>query len=69
MVDFNALAGKAGELLDQHGDKVEAAAEKVGEIVKDKLGHHEQVDQAVAKIKDVVPGGEGAGGAARPAGQ
>lgn len=59
MVDFNALAGKAGELLGEHGDKVEDAAEKIGDIVKDKFGHDEQVDAAVDKIKDLIPGGEG----------
>jgi hypothetical protein len=60
MVDFNALAGKAGELLNEHGDKVEAAAEKVGDVVKEKYGHGEQVDMAVDKLKDLIPGGEGA---------
>ncbi|HXV93995.1 MAG TPA: Rv0909 family putative TA system antitoxin [Pseudonocardia sp.] len=60
MVDFNALTGKAGELLDEHGDKVEAAAEKIGEAVKERVGHAEQVDQVVEKLKDAIPGGEGA---------
>lgn len=59
-MDFNALAGKAGELLDGHGDKVEAAADKVGDVVKEKFGHGEQVDAAVDKIKDLIPGGEAA---------
>jgi hypothetical protein len=58
-VDFNAIAGKAGELLNEHGDQVEAAAEKLGEVVKDRYGHDEQVDMAVDKIKDLIPGGEG----------
>jgi MT0933-like antitoxin protein len=66
VVDFNAIAGKAGELLNEHGDQVEAAAEKVGEMVKDKYGHDEQVDMAVDKIKDLIPGGESPGAA--PAG-
>lgn len=65
MVDFNALAGKAGELLNEHGDKVEAAAEKVGEIVKEKFGHEEQVDTAVDKLKGLIPGGEGDAAAAQ----
>ena len=59
VVDFNALAGKAGELLNEHGDQVEAAAEKIGEVVKEKYGHEEQVDMAVDKLKDLIPGGEG----------
>lgn len=66
MVDFNSLAGKAGELLNEHGDQVEAAAEKVGELAKEKFGHEEQVDIAVDKLKDMIPGG--AGGDADPAG-
>lgn len=60
MVDFNALAGKAGELLNEHGDKVEMAADKVGDMVTEKFGHGEQVDMAVDKLKDMIPGGEGA---------
>ena len=58
-MDFNALAGKAAELLDEHGDKVEGAAEKVGEIVKERFGHAEQVDMAVDKLKDLIPDGQG----------
>jgi hypothetical protein len=59
VVDFNALAGKANELLTEHADQVEAGVEKLGEVVKDKYGHDEQVDMAVDKIKDMIPGGEG----------
>jgi dihydroneopterin aldolase len=55
-VDFNAIAGTAGELLNEHGDQVEAAAEKIGEVVKENFGHGEQVDMAVDKIKDLIPG-------------
>jgi hypothetical protein len=57
-VDFNAIAGKAGELLNEHGDQVEAATEKLGEVVKEQFGHDGQVDMAVDKIKDLIPGGE-----------
>ncbi len=60
MVDFNALAGKAGELLNEHGDKVEMAAEKVGDVVKEKFGHAEQVDMAVDKLKGLIPDGPAA---------
>ena len=67
-MDFNNLAGKAGELLNEHGDKVEMAADKVGDLVKDKFGHAEQVDMAVDKLKDMIPGGEGADTPPAPAG-
>ncbi|MGI5126867.1 Rv0909 family putative TA system antitoxin [Pseudonocardia sp. CA-107938] len=60
MVDFNSLAGKAGELLNEHGDKVEMAAEKVGDVVKEKFGHEEQVDMAVDKLKEIIPDGPAA---------
>ena len=54
-MDLNNLAGKAGELLNEHGDQVEAGVEKVGELAKEKFGHEEQVDMAVDKIKDMIP--------------
>lgn len=54
-MDFDALKGKAEELLDEHGDKVEDGVEKLGEVVKEKFGHAEQVDTVVEKIKDFVP--------------
>jgi len=61
MVDFGNLAGKAGELLNEHGDKVEGAVDKVAEIAKDKFGHAEQVDMAVDKLKEMIPDGPAAG--------
>jgi len=61
-MDLNNLAGKASELLNEHGDKVEDAVDKVGELVKDKFGHGEQVDMAVDKLKGLIPDGPAAGG-------
>ncbi len=55
MVDFDALKNKAGELLNEHGDKVDQGADKVGEFVKGKFGHDEQVDQVVDKIREATP--------------
>lgn len=57
-MDFNALAGQAGALINEHGDKIEAGAEQAGEFVKDKFGHEEQVDMVVDKIQDLIPGGD-----------
>ncbi len=54
-MDIGNLAGKAGELVGEHGDKIEDAAEKVGEFVKEKFGHAEQVDMAVDKLKELIP--------------
>ncbi len=58
MVDFNALAGKAGKLISEHSEQIETAAEKVGDVVKEKFGHAEQVDMAVDKLKELIPDGE-----------
>ena len=57
-MDFNDLAGKAKDLAEEHPEQLEGAVEKLGETVKEKYGHDEQVDEGVAKIKGVIPGGE-----------
>ncbi len=59
MVDFDALKGKAEELLKEHGEKIEEGVEKAGEFAKEKFGHEEHVDTAVEKIKDVIPPKDG----------
>lgn len=56
-MDIGNLAGKAGELINEHGDVIEDAAAKVGDFVKDKFGHAEQVDMVVDKVKDLIPDG------------
>lgn len=55
-MDLNNLAGKAGEFLSQHPDQVDSAADKLGEVVKEKFGHGDQVDAAIDKLKDAIPG-------------
>jgi hypothetical protein len=58
-MDFKNLAAKAGELLDQHGDKVEDAVGKAGDFAKSKIdGHDNLIDTVVQKTKDAIPGGE-----------
>ena len=57
-VDFNDLAGKAKELAEEHPEQIEGAVEQLGNVAKEKFGHHEQIDQGVDKIKDAIPGGE-----------
>lgn len=54
-IDFDALRNKAADLVEQHGDKIEAGVEKAGEFAKNKFGHAEQVDKVVDKIQDVIP--------------
>jgi MT0933-like antitoxin protein len=49
---FDALKKKAKGLLGQHGDKVEQAVDKSGDLAKEKVGHEEQVDKATEKGKD-----------------
>lgn len=56
-MDIGNLAGKAGELINEHGEKIEDAVDKVGEFVKDKIGNAEQVDMVVDKVKDLIPDG------------
>jgi MT0933-like antitoxin protein len=55
-MDIGNLAGK---MLDEHGDKVEMAVDKAGEMAKEKFGHEEQVEMGIDKLKDLIPGGEG----------
>ncbi|GAB1515036.1 antitoxin [Actinophytocola sp. KF-1] len=54
-IDFDALKDKAADLVEQHGDKIEAGVEKAGEFAKSKFGHDEQVDTIVDKIQDAIP--------------
>jgi hypothetical protein len=62
-MDFDSLKNKAAELLNEHGDKVEDAADKAGELAKGKFGHEDQVDTVVDKIQDMIPGGKSSGDA------
>lgn len=57
-MDFNDLAGKAKDLAEEHPEQLAGAVDKVGEAVKEKYGHDEQVDEGIAKIKGAIPGGE-----------
>jgi hypothetical protein len=53
VVDFKDLAGKAGELLGQHDDKVDEAIDKAAEAAKEKFaGHDAQIDAFAQKAKD-----------------
>ncbi|GGS17569.1 antitoxin [Actinokineospora fastidiosa] len=54
-IDFNELKKRAEGLAEQHGDKIDSAAEKAGEFAKRKFGHDEQIDQAVDRIQQWTP--------------
>ena len=55
MVDLGDLAGKAKGALDDHGDKVAGAVEKVGEVVKDKTNlPDDKVDAVVDKVEGLL---------------
>lgn len=61
-INFDDLKNKAQDLAEQHGDKIEPGAEKAGEFAKDRFGHDEQVDSAVDKVQDAIPGEHGQSG-------
>ncbi|MFF5231694.1 antitoxin [Dactylosporangium sp. NPDC000521] len=46
---MNSFFDRVKDLADQHDDKVDAALEKVGDIIDDKTGgkHTEQIEKAV----------------------
>jgi MT0933-like antitoxin protein len=54
-IDFDKLKNQAGDLLKEHGDKIEQGVEKAGEVAKRKFGHEETVDKVVDKIQDAIP--------------
>ncbi len=52
-MDFKDLAGKAGDLLGQHDDKVDGAIDKAAEMAKGRFaGHESQIDGLAAKARD-----------------
>ncbi|RJQ75408.1 antitoxin [Pseudonocardiaceae bacterium YIM PH 21723] len=57
-MNFDELKHKASALLHEHGDKVEAGADQLGELAQQKFGHSEQIDRAVEQAKNFIPGGE-----------
>lgn len=54
MVDFKGAFDKLADLAEQHDDKIDAAAEKVGDVVDDRTGnkHTAHIDRAVQEIQD-----------------
>lgn len=54
-INFDELKNKAGDLLNQHGDKIEDGLDKAAEFAKQRFGHEEQIDSVVGKAKDLIP--------------
>jgi len=51
-MNFDDIKNKAEGLLHDHKDQVEDGIDKASDLVKDKLGHAEQVDKAEGFLKD-----------------
>ena len=56
MTDLGGLADKARDYAEQNPDKVDSGLDRAGEEAKERLGHDEQVDAAVDKAQDRIPG-------------
>ncbi|WP_406122660.1 antitoxin [Streptomyces sp. NBC_00989] len=54
--DLDKLKDKAGEIAEEHGDKIADGLEKAGDLVDEKTGgkHGEQIDTAVDKAQGLV---------------
>lgn len=57
-MDFDNLKDKAEDLAAEHSDQVEKGLDAAGDKAAERFGHDEQIDQAVDKAKDHIPGQE-----------
>jgi hypothetical protein len=57
-MDLGNLADTAKGLAEEHADKVDAAVDKVAEVVDEKTGgkYTDQITSAADKVKDILPG-------------
>ena len=53
---FDEMKDKAGELAREHGDKIDDAIEKAGNMVDEKTGgkHSDKIDAAQQKARDAA---------------
>ena len=53
-MDFKNALGKLGDLAEKHDDKIDQAAEKVGDLVDDRTDHKysNHIDRAVQEVQD-----------------
>lgn len=57
-MDFKDLAGKAGDLLGQHDDKVDQGIDRAAELAKERFaGHDERIDGLAEKARAYEFGG------------
>ncbi|MDN5746790.1 MAG: antitoxin [Nocardioidaceae bacterium] len=65
---FKGAKGKVGDLVAEHGDKVESGLDKAGDFINDKTGgkYADKIGDATGKAKDALgkldDGGDAAGG-------
>jgi hypothetical protein len=50
-MNFDELKKQAENLASEHSSEVDEGLDKAADLVKDKVGHGEQVDEAVSKIE------------------
>ena len=57
-MDLDGLKDKALDFAKDHSEQVEQGVEKVAHFAEEKVGHADQIEKVVDKVKDVLPGGE-----------
>lgn len=51
---FDELKKKAQELANKHGDKIEQATDRAGDLAKSRFGREDKVDSVVRKAKNLL---------------
>lgn len=66
MVDFGKMADQAKDWAGENPEKADSYVDKGADVVGQRFGHEEQVDQAGEKAKDFLHGGQQEGQAPPP---
>ncbi len=53
-MDFDELKDKALNLANEHQSEVDQGIDKAADLVKDKVGHDDQVEEAADKLKGFI---------------
>ncbi len=51
-MNFDDIKNKAEDLLHEHKDQVADGVDKASDLIKDKVGHDDQVEKAEGFLKD-----------------